>query len=100
MGPTLGGDHQPVPQRGHRGAGGPAVGDLRARASGCPSSSPRWPTAGRWRVFAVIRRHQLWVMRAGGLMLVLVGVLLVTGAWDQMVQWLQVRMVTSFETAV
>jgi cytochrome c-type biogenesis protein len=51
-------------------------------------------------VFAVVRRHQLWVMRAGGLMLVLVGVLLVTGAWDQMVQWLQVRMVTSFETAV
>ncbi len=51
-------------------------------------------------VFAVIRRHQLWVMRAGGLMLVLVGVLLVTGLWDQMVQWLQVRMVTSFETAV
>ena len=39
-------------------------------------------------------------MRAGGLMLVLVGVLLVTGLWDQMVQWLQVRMVTSFETAV
>ena len=51
-------------------------------------------------VFAVVRRHQLWVMRAGGLMLVLVGVLLVTGTWDQMVQWLQVRMVTSFETAV
>jgi cytochrome c-type biogenesis protein len=51
-------------------------------------------------VFGVIRRHQLWVMRAGGLMLVLVGVLLVTGAWDQMVQWLQVRMVTSYETAV
>ncbi len=51
-------------------------------------------------VFAVIRRHQLWVTRAGGLMLVLVGVLLVTGLWDQMVQWLQIRMVTSFETAV
>jgi cytochrome c-type biogenesis protein len=51
-------------------------------------------------VFAVIRRHQVWVMRAGGLMLVLVGVLLVTGAWDHLVQWLQVRMVSSFETAV
>ena len=33
-------------------------------------------------------------------MLVLVGVLLVTGAWDQIVQWLQVRMVTDFEMAV
>jgi cytochrome c-type biogenesis protein len=51
-------------------------------------------------VFAVIRRHQVWVMRVGGLMLVVVGVLLVTGAWDHLVQWLQVRMVTSFETAV
>jgi cytochrome c-type biogenesis protein len=51
-------------------------------------------------VFAVVRRHQAWVMRVGGLMLVAVGVLLVTGLWDQMVQWLQVRMVSSFETAV
>jgi cytochrome c-type biogenesis protein len=51
-------------------------------------------------VFGVIRRHQVWVMRAGGLMLVMVGVLLVTGLWDQMIQWLQLRMVTSFETAV
>ena len=51
-------------------------------------------------VFAVIRRHQLWGMRIGGLMLVAVGVLLVTGLWDQMVQWLQIRMVSSFETAV
>ncbi|KRF37142.1 cytochrome c biogenesis CcdA family protein [Nocardioides sp. Soil805] len=51
-------------------------------------------------VFGVVRRHQVAVMRAGGLMLVLVGVLLVTGLWDQMIQWLQLRMVTSFETAV
>lgn len=51
-------------------------------------------------VFAVVRRHQVWIMRAGGLMLVLVGLLLVTGLWDQMVQWMQVRLVSSFETAV
>jgi cytochrome c-type biogenesis protein len=51
-------------------------------------------------VFAVVRRHQVWVMRVGGLMLVLVGVLLVTGAWDQLVQWLQIRMIASFEPAV
>jgi cytochrome c-type biogenesis protein len=51
-------------------------------------------------VFGTVRRHQVWVMRAGGLMLVLVGLLLVTGLWDQMVQWMQVRMVSSFETAV
>jgi cytochrome c-type biogenesis protein len=32
-----------------------------------------------------VRRHQVWVTRAGGVMLVLVGVLLVTGLWDQWV---------------
>ena len=29
-----------------------------------------------------IRRHQIWVTRAGGIMLVVVGLLLVTGVWD------------------
>ncbi len=29
-----------------------------------------------------VRRHQAWVTRAGGLMLIAVGVLLVTGVWD------------------
>ncbi|KQW46972.1 cytochrome C biogenesis protein ResC [Nocardioides sp. Root1257] len=47
-----------------------------------------------------VRRHQVWVMRAGGLMLVLVGVLLLTGWWDQLVTWIQVQLVTSTETAV
>jgi cytochrome c-type biogenesis protein len=32
-----------------------------------------------------VRRHQLWVTRAGGVMLVLVGLMLVTGLWDQWV---------------
>ena len=58
--------------------------------SGCRSSSrPRLPAhAGRVRV---VRRHQLWVTRLGGLMLVLVGLLLVTGWWDQAVTWLQIQ---------
>ncbi|PUA82689.1 cytochrome c biogenesis CcdA family protein [Nocardioides currus] len=50
--------------------------------------------------FAVVRRHQQWVTRIGGAMLVLVGVLLVTGAWDWAVQWIQVRLVNGFEVAV
>ena len=41
------------------------------------------------RAFAVIRRHQVLVMRLGGLMLVAVGVLLVTGWWDRLVEALQ-----------
>lgn len=32
-----------------------------------------------------VRRHQLWITRAGGLMLVVVGLLLVSGLWDQWV---------------
>jgi cytochrome c-type biogenesis protein len=40
---------------------------------------------------AFVRRHQVWVMRLGGVMLVGVGVLLLTGAWDSMVAWMQVK---------
>jgi cytochrome c-type biogenesis protein len=50
--------------------------------------------------FAFIRRHQVWVTRLGGLMMVLVGVLLVTGWWDWMVNWLQVHMVNDFTVSV
>lgn len=50
--------------------------------------------------FGVIRRHQAWVTRAGGLMLVAVGVLLVTGWWDQAVTWLQIHLVSSSEVSV
>jgi cytochrome c-type biogenesis protein len=32
-----------------------------------------------------VRRHQVWVTRAGGVMLVVVGLLLVTGWWDLLV---------------
>jgi cytochrome c-type biogenesis protein len=33
----------------------------------------------------VLRRHQIWVTRFGGLFLVVLGVLLLTGAWDALV---------------
>ncbi len=47
-----------------------------------------------------VRRHQQLIMRIGGAMLVVVGVLLVTGWWDWIVQWMQLRLVGSFEVAV
>lgn len=50
--------------------------------------------------FAFIRRHQAWVTRIGGAMLVLIGVLLVTGWWDWIVNWMQVRFIVGFETSV
>jgi cytochrome c-type biogenesis protein len=39
--------------------------------------------------FGWVRRHQVWVMRAGGAMLVALGVLLLTGAWGSLVASMQ-----------
>lgn len=40
--------------------------------------------------FSWIKKHYVWVMRTGGGMLVVVGLLLVTGAWDRIVYEMQV----------
>jgi cytochrome c-type biogenesis protein len=40
--------------------------------------------------FGWVKRHYLAVMRTGGAMLVVIGLLLVTGEWDQLVEHLQV----------
>ena len=50
-------------------------------------------------VFAWVRRHHLAVMRTGGAMLVLIGILLVTGAWADLVVSMQVW-VNGFTPAV
>lgn len=49
---------------------------------------------------AWVRRHQVWVTRIGGVMLVVVGVLLVTGVWDQWVADLRNLWVNGFTVAV
>jgi len=36
-----------------------------------------------------VRRHQRWVTALGGLMLIMVGLLLVTGWWDVAVDWMR-----------
>ena len=45
----------------------------------------------RWAVgaTAVLRRHARTVTRVGGVVLVLVGVLLLTGAWTELMGWLR-----------
>lgn len=48
---------------------------------------------------AFIRRHYVWIMRIGGIMLVLVGLLMVTGLWLQFTIWLRLLM-PGFETAL
>lgn len=52
------------------------------------------------RAVAFVRRHQVWVTRFGGLMLVVVGVLLVTGWWDTAVTWIQIRLISDYEVSV
>ena len=51
-----------------------------------------------WRrmlgAIAFVRRHQQWVTRLGGGMLVVVGLLLVTGWWTWAITWMQVRIGT------
>ena len=41
------------------------------------------------------RRHAQAVMRAGGVLLVVLGVLLVTGWWDQVMVWLRAWLATT-----
>ncbi|KAB2808255.1 cytochrome c biogenesis CcdA family protein [Pimelobacter simplex] len=51
-------------------------------------------------VTGFVRRHQKWVMRIGGGFLVLIGILMVTGWWTYLVQWLQLQLVQNFEVVV
>jgi len=46
----------------------------------------------RWvaGALAVVRRHGAWVTRAGAVLLALVGLALITGAWEEFVTWLRV----------
>ncbi|MFW6773725.1 cytochrome c biogenesis CcdA family protein [Nocardioides sp. CPCC 205120] len=55
-----------------------------------------------WSMRAVgwLRRRQELVMRIGGLLLVVVGVLLVTGWWDVIVQDLQRSLISGYEVSV
>ena len=41
------------------------------------------------RLSRFIRRHNVWVTRVGGAMLMLVGLALITGAWGEFVNWLR-----------
>jgi len=43
-----------------------------------------WATVSRF-----VRRHSGWLMRIGGLMLIAIGILEVTGTWATFVQWIQ-----------
>jgi cytochrome c-type biogenesis protein len=50
--------------------------------------------------FAVLRRHTVLVTRIGGVMLLTLGVLLVTGVWNDVTLWLKVHLTLGFTPAV
>ena len=52
------------------------------------------------RGVAFFRRHARAVTRVGGGMLIIVGLLLVTGAWDDFTIWLRVHYIGKFTTSV
>lgn len=47
-----------------------------------------------------LRRHSRGIQMAGGAMLVLVGIALVTGVWDMFVNWIQVAFITDTVTPI
>ncbi|MEZ0577839.1 cytochrome c biogenesis CcdA family protein [Nocardioides sp. MH1] len=49
---------------------------------------------------AWVRRHQVWVMRIGGGFLVALGLAMIFGWWDHLVQWVQLQLVDYGETPV
>lgn len=51
------------------------------------------------RALNFLRTHNLAIMRIGGVMLVLVGLLLITGAWTEFTIWLRVTL-PGFETVI
>lgn len=51
------------------------------------------------RALEFVKRNYVWVMRIGGIMLVAVGVLLVTGVWTQFTIWLRITL-PGFETVL
>ena len=51
------------------------------------------------RALNFLRTHNLAIMRIGGVMLVIVGLLLITGAWAEFTIWLRVTL-PGFETVI
>ena len=52
------------------------------------------------RASAWLRAHRVLINRIGGITLLIIGVLMVTGMWESVMAWIQVRLVGGFETAI
>lgn len=52
------------------------------------------------RVSGWVRRHHRTVQLVGGGLLIVVGMLLLTGVWEELTRWLQAELVTGFEVLI
>ncbi|HEX5967301.1 MAG TPA: cytochrome c biogenesis protein CcdA [Intrasporangium sp.] len=57
-----------------------------------------WERAGR--ASAWLRRHRRPIQAFGGLMLIAVGLLMVTGLWENVISWLQTNLIATFQVAL
>lgn len=92
MGPTLGTISVLAAQQGSSTRGGILLGAY-ALGLGIPFilMAVLWRRA--LRALTWLRRHQQWVTRIGGVMMIAVGILLATGAWTWFTQWMQIHVV-------
>ena len=51
-------------------------------------------------VSAWLRRRQRAIQVTGAVLLIIVGLLLLTGAWDALTQWLQTRLLSDMEVFI
>ncbi|ADU47211.1 cytochrome c biogenesis CcdA family protein [Intrasporangium calvum] len=57
-----------------------------------------WERAGR--ASAWLRRHRGSIQAFGGIMLLAVGLLMVTGLWESVIVWLQINLIATFQVAI
>lgn len=57
-----------------------------------------WEKAGRANAW--LRRHQRAIQLVGGVLLLVVGLMLVTGLWETVMVWLQVHLIGTFRTVL
>jgi cytochrome c-type biogenesis protein len=91
VGPTLGGILTLAVNEGTPGRGALLLG-FYSLGLGLPFIVAALAWQRSMVAFGFLRRHMVWITRIGGVMMILVGVLLVTGWWDYLVTWLQVQL--------
>lgn len=99
MGPTLGAVYTLAVQEGSavRGA---TLSFVFALGLGLPFIVAGLAWRRTLRAVGFVRRHQVWVIRAGGLMLLALGILLVTGVWTDLVGLLRAAFFPGFQVSI